>query len=411
MKTLGVVNSERAKLFLGDWPLLLIILVSAKGASFLSINYFRWALLIFSGFMYFRSKRNIDLHIVAILFFWFIINLLSFIYNQTEFSMKQMRNVMITIMTSYFLLKIAGPSLLIRLEKVIFILSIITVPFYIVQLAFPQVLVSFAPFLNFMTSAEQKVFNGWYIFFYMFSGYGLHIRNCGFMWEPGAFAFMLILAILIHFHNNGIKLDFIVIFYLLLIASTLSTMGYVVGLLLIATVLVMEKKPLHLIILLLGAILLLPKIIELEFVLPEIQEYIGLEDQVTGRSSELSGGYLRVTRWGMLLISIKQSLKWPLGYGMVIPKEIAHRYKEMILGVGTISYVLLRWGWIGLYYLVLSLNKVVNNLFSKFNLVTKIILLASLLLAFASNPLENEPILYCLVFYPHFFRSTDAKLP
>lgn len=303
------------------------------------------------------------------------------------------------------MLKIAGPSFFIRLERIVFILSIITVPFYIVQLISPQLLASLAPHLNFMTSVEQKEFNGWYIFVYMFSGYGLHIRNSGFMWEPGAFAFMLILAILIRFHNNSIKLDRRVFLYFILIASTLSTMGYIVGLLLLSAVLVKERKPLYLTALVLGAILLLPKVAALEFMLPKIQHHVLLEDQVTGRSSELSGGYLRVTRVGMFMISIKQSFKWPFGYGMVIPKEIYQRYKEMILGVGTISYILLQWGWIGLYYLIRSLKKVVNHLFYNLNFVIKIILLASLFMALASNPLQNDPIFYCLVFFPHLFIS------
>jgi hypothetical protein len=63
------------------------------------------------------------------------------------------------------------------------------------------------------------------IFFTMINGV-YRDRNCGFMWEPGAFGAILIIALVICLYANKFKLNAKVVVYLVIILSTYSTTAY-----------------------------------------------------------------------------------------------------------------------------------------------------------------------------------------
>ena len=52
------------------------------------------------------------------------------------------------------------------------------------------------------------------------------VRNCGFMWEPGAYAGILIFMIVYHLFSNSFKLDWKIMFLTLCVITTYSTAGY-----------------------------------------------------------------------------------------------------------------------------------------------------------------------------------------
>ncbi|MFZ4105143.1 hypothetical protein [Flavobacterium sp.] len=63
------------------------------------------------------------------------------------------------------------------------------------------------------------------IFFTMINGVHKD-RNCGFMWEPGAFGAMLIIAFVIYLYSSNFKLNKKVFVYVIIILSTYSTTTY-----------------------------------------------------------------------------------------------------------------------------------------------------------------------------------------
>jgi len=381
-----------------------ILVVSAKSANFLSPTMFRWGLLFLSAVLFFRKFRRIDPVLIVIVISWVLINILSFIYNRTTFEFNLMRNIIITITTSYFLLKVSGPKTMERLEQIIFYLTIISLVLYPLLVFAPNLLLSFGKNINMFTKAEPLSYGGWYFFIYNFDGLNPVPRNSGFMWEPGAFAFMLILAIIYRFSMNGTRIDRRGLLYFIALATTISTMGYLVGFLLLIIFFIKRKAFIAIPALIILAAFILPRLLELDFIMPKFEQYFYQEGlDVVGRSSDISGGFLRVNRFGMMVIAFEQTLKWPLGYGMIPSRDMLDYYGEVLLGVGTIQYTLLRWGWIGLIFLFLSLYRFTSMFFIREQSFIKIIYVLAIVSALFTNPLENEPIFYSLIFYPYVF--------
>ncbi len=390
-----------------NFLILLIILITANASTVSTDNFLLLVLIIaFLSFVY--KGYSLDPIIIYVLIVWIIINCFAYLINETPFRWYTFFGFSSKMIYPYLLLKLIGPNFPFKLERIIYILTLISLPFFFLEVSLPGFFNNLSPYLNFFTQEEQQHANGWYIFIFMHSGWSEY-RNCGFMWEPGAFAFMILLGMTIRFMKYGrIKIDKYIIIYILALLTTISTMGYLALFIIIMAFAIQKKKLLLLPLLLPLLIPIFIEILKLDFLLPKIATYF---DQLDVMYTPDNTTYLKVNRFSYMLLAINQSLTWPFGFGIVQNKDVLKEYSSDVLGVSTLANILIYWGWLGITVFFYAISKFYSKIqFQKNNILLGSSIIA-LTIAFFSNPLEKSPILFILIFYPFVYRRLKLKMP
>ena len=343
---------------------------------------------------------------VLFILLWGSINILSLLVfkNVTDDDILSFFHITTYPVIAYLVLKIIGVSFFKRIENIVYFLTLFSLPIFFYQLYNPDFFFGLGPLLNQYTILEQQMEGGWYIGIYMFSGWAFE-RNSGFMWEPGAFAFMLILAIFFRLSYNNYKFDKRIIVYIVAILTTFSTMGYIVTFLLIMFFLSRKKSLLiYVYVIPLFISLAVYSINEFEFLGDKLIEYTEAGDEI-GRTSEVAGDRLRMTRFGIFTFALEESLKWPLGFGIFETTPAVLKYGEPVTGPNTYAQVLLRWGFLGVILLLAVSWKYIKYAFeglSKYSMV--LLYLAFMFSIFSYNHLNNI-MLYVIFFAPFIFEK------
>ncbi|GAB1405075.1 hypothetical protein MASR1M74_22540 [Lentimicrobium sp.] len=220
------------------------------------------------------------------------------------------------------------------------------------DIIFPGLFPSLAPRLNFMTAREQKVKGGFYLFFYMHSAWA-EVRNCGFMWEPGAFAAILVFMLSYRFSVNGFKVDKYIIVYLLALLTTVSTAGFLALFLISLAYMLTIKK--HI---LFYYLIVIPLFLwfsynyykSSEFLFGKIEYYQQLGSNTWEWEFE-EQSVVRVSRVGIALITLEESLHWPFGFGASKSDYTLNKYGN-ISGPNSLATILHQWGWPGLLFII-----------------------------------------------------------
>ena len=236
----------------------------------------------------------------------------------------------------------------------------------------------------------------------MHSGFGDYYRNSGFMWEPGAFALMIILGILLHFYYTDFKPNLAkLLIYLITLATTLSTMGYPVVFIVFFIFIIKKKRFSYLFILFPLILLLWILIADLDFILPEIEKHQELSYYMESHSYSRSYSLNKLNRLGFVTIAVQDSFNWPFGNGVFVSKKIQDFFGSNIIGGSTFGSLLLEWGWIGIvfwiYSIILFFRKTSDR---KNSVIVDIMAAIVIILAFSSNPMSKSPLLYVIILFP-----------
>jgi len=297
------------------------------------------------------------------------------------------------------LFSILGNNLFFVLEKWLYKLCVISLPLFILSLLYTPLFFRVAPYLNFLTAEEQKLAGGWYGIFYTFNAWAIG-RNSGFMWEPGGFAFILIILIIFRFYNNNFNFDKHIIIYFICLATTLSTSGILAGFILLLTYLISKSKyGLPILLIPICIYLFVSQIWGLEFMGPKISNYINNINQ-TWNWSFGTEHTLRLNRMGIFYYAIKQSFKYPLGHGVFPVVGYIEEFGEVVSGPNTFAMVLVKWGWIGLILYIAGIFNTAKRMFNKYNFIIHFLIAISILLILFSNRLDNNILIFGLLLYP-----------
>ena len=150
-------------------------------------NWIQVVVLILLLFLFIYRNCKIDNNMLVVLGVWGVINAISYWLNGGgNFDMFTFISVTSRMLFSYMMLKIVGSKFFDGLFNYWYVLCVLSFPIFVFESIFPSFVQSLAPYLNFMTQAEQTESGGFYLFFYMHSGWaqfmGGIVRNCGFMW-------------------------------------------------------------------------------------------------------------------------------------------------------------------------------------------------------------------------------------
>jgi hypothetical protein len=379
-----------------------IILFSAHSANFLENKIFLILTFGLSLIIYLGNYKRLTKPFELLFIIWFLINLLAYISfgNVPNVKLITFFSVTARMLLPLFYLRLFGSNFFFNIEKIIFYLSLISLPIFFYQYTNPDFFYSLSNTLNSITIEEQQESGGWYIGVYMFSGWAPD-RNCGFMWEPGAFAFMMLIALIIRLSKNNLAFDFHVFVYIITIITTFSTMGYIVLFFVLIGAFLKTRNVLVLLLvlplLMLGAYSLY---YNTEFLAPKIEKYNEEMDEVN-RANELAGGMLRLNRFGILEFAFKESLKWPFGYGILEDTPAYQKFNEIIRGPNTYAQILLRWGWFGIILFFVSVRKFVFKFFSYSDMITKMFLIMAVMLSVFSYSLLNNSLLLAILYSPY----------
>ena len=377
-----------------------IIVLAAQSANFLESRNFLIISFFYSLILFVLKKNSIDKPIIFIIVLWILINFISFVCfdNIARVSSITFLSLTSKLLMPYFIIKVLKQRFIIKIENIIFYLTLISLPIFLFQLYNTDFFYEISSSLNRFTIEEQKEIGGWYIGFYMFNGWAIE-RNSGFMWEPGAFAFIVFLAILIRLSINNFKFDFRIFVYSLAIISTFSTMGYIVLFILILAYLVNIKNYISFFFIPIIFVVSLETIANLDFMKPKIEEYYENIDFMIDDDN-----YIKMNRFGILTFVSEESFKWPIGYGVFYNTPAIKKYNKPVLGANTYSDILLRWGWLGIIIFIFASIKFIKVFFPNVNILTKNLLIIAFLVSVFSNNLLSNPLFLILLYYPYIHK-------
>jgi hypothetical protein len=384
-----------------DKFILIILIILISGASILSdFNESLVVVLFIFIIISIYRKIRIDNIILLIILFWILINLFSILNISTAFSSNEFFGIIFRLIIAYLGIIIIGNNFWDKFENIVYTLVLISLPIYLLNLLFPDLFNSLTPIFKPITSQifyrKENQSNYWYSFFYTNSGRE-EIRNAGFMWEPGAFAMMILITIISNWIKNGINLNKRILIQIVALITTLSTMGYISLSLLIVTYFIHIKKTFILTFILISLILFNFSVDSLNFIGPKITSYLEEYDSNTMYEQGYSDR-LEANRILYFSLCIEKSIRYPFGYG-VLKDEEYNLNAIKIVGVNGLGEILLAWGWLGFVLVLISIFKFCSSI--NFNLFLTFILALVILICFFSNPIERNIIFFIVVLTPY----------
>lgn len=393
--------------FIDSIIITLFVLYIAASSTISTNDIFSIIVTIFLIIVFFNRKLTVDPFIFILLTVWGLINFLSIILNGSEnFNFITFIGVTIRMIMAYLMIKIVGINFFERFSQYAFKLVIISSVFFLLNLFLPLVFESLSKYLNFITLPEQKQAGGWYIFVYMFNAWAAPDRNSGFMWEPGAYAGVLIFLILYRLLINKFKLDKQLLILQLALLSTFSTAGYIALFVIILFLIIQNSNrsliyrvflPFTLIFVLFLGFLIFK---ETSFLGDKIRHYLDKGTESTDWSFQ-NQYVLRVSRLGIAVIEFESSLFRPFGNGILQSKYVLDKYGP-VSGPNSLADILRQWGWLGILFMIYAFF-IFTKIFTRSPLYAMCFILSMCIVLF-SNPFLFKYLIYGIIFYSIKYR-------
>lgn len=380
------------------------IFIFTSGCSQISNNknlLILWSML---SVIYFLFKRaNALIEIIRLFSVLLSISALYFFINE-RIDYQTHLGFYMYIIGAFASTRIAGKQTIYIIVKIVYIAALISLPLYIFQLILPDI---FFKINNIFGLPERDNSNS-----LIFNFTYLHRnRNCGFMWEPGAFAGISIIALYLNMIIvNNIKIinkKNIVLFIAIL--TTLSTLGYFTLILALLAIVIYRRHYRYLYLF----ILFLPAIFTFDFLLPKIlKESQNLNEELLRTQSATSELQVSVSRSASFLADYSSFIKRPiLGYGLdfrtVNAKKIFKEYNENVIRSSGVMNILLKFGLIGLFlYLFLFFKSICHTIDNKQGIIFSLLIFIIII----SNPIENSPFTFSLFFLRSINRNNYSRI-
>ncbi len=346
------------------------------------------------GFFFVFSNDRLDLVFWKVMAYWLLVNFFSWAFLGNEgFKFTTLLGSLFKLAIGYIFIKIFKERFMLWFEKSIFILGLVSIPFYLLQLKDPAILTSL-PF-NFV-APERLLAGDWNGVIFNFQPVH-HNQNSGFAGEPGTFGYYIGFAMVFNLFLNRGKLTKRFFIFLLIGLTTISTNFYLTVLLFTAFYLFNSKG--------LGkyiALLLLLPAVYLMFQLPflgeKINEMIGITNTFTEKEIIK---WTRVNRFSYFLSQLGAIIEFPLGYGInENALLIRNLYGQVIEGTNGISRVGVRFGVFGFLFFFVVFYKFFQRLSIGFKGGFILFLIVTMYLG--ANPMERDYFITAL-FWMYFF--------
>jgi hypothetical protein len=390
----------------------LIIALSVGIIEFFNRYDVQFAFLVITGILYFLRYRNVEPIVWRLLLIAALIQLTA-MYHFDAFRADRFISlglVYTRVLTGYFILKIGGKHLLFDFEKVSYTFILLGLPLFFISHHVPGAL-SF--FRNFdLNSIEiQRLNGGWNIFFFVYSGWAGY-RFCGYAYEPGGMALMIVISWLIHIYQYGTVLNKKTFVYMIAMSLTFSTAGYLAMVFIIFFyALNSAAKKSIFTFAFIGVLLIvtIPVIWQQEFMKEKLERYVefdgSLRSSAMGYAGTTQRNIGRLSAWG---VAYENLVRWPLGHGTVEEGRLKTVYGDILSGANGIAYFFITWGIFGGLFIIYTLYLFNKRFKDLIKLKYKAFLTIPLFIVFASNSMGTRIITYIIMFFPyvHYFHNS-----
>lgn len=209
---------------------LVFLLLSANGTflPFFNIDWFLVdVLFIWIGLAYNRfDKRDLRFGASFMLMYICYCSFRSYFFNNLpiRFYISDIIYLFKYILPSLIFCALLKEKAIDYLSRVIIDLTKISIPLYCIQLVAGDILYNIGAAIGLPPATPGYTVTNFVIFTYVKEH---HYQNSGFSWEPGAFGFFLIIALMLQLFKNGFKIDNGVKWLTLGVLTTLSTTSFV----------------------------------------------------------------------------------------------------------------------------------------------------------------------------------------
>jgi len=395
-----------------NFLLTLLLVYNSTYSSVIAFSYYTLLFsLIISIFIFLKNKLKID----PLFYKFTILFLLVSIYllvTLPYFDILLTGYNYLKFLYAYLSIKLIGSNFFKNIVNIAYYGSIISFPFYILQLINYDIAFSLVGFFqnsfDFLSWRNDQMANN---IIFTINGDGA-LRNSGFMWEPKGFASFVTIAIIFRlFMNNLVLYDKKIIVFVLAIISTFSTTGILV-LFLILTFYFINKKALVLLsIFPIFLIISYSIFINSEILYKKILYEISLENEykMLLEKKDYESDVYSLGRTGSLLVDFNDFLKKPIfGYGFTRENRTQSAFVKLVR-VNGFSDLLAVYG-LGIflffyrYYVFLKLLNTKNYKF------LSIILISIICIYFAST-LTGHPFWTSLLFLSLIIPNKQTLTP
>jgi len=379
----------------------IFILYLSYASTLVQNDIFTSFLFLFLLIVFFAKGHRFDSIIYYTLLVWLTINFFSavFINTNQRFSFITLIGVTLRVIMPYLMVKIIGIPFFEKVIRYVYVLSIIGLVLFIIQLVYPNLFFAFSDRLNFMTQSLQKEAGGWYIFVYMFSGWAT-LRNCGFAWEPGAYSCILVFLLCYHLVVRKFRIDKYSIVFMIALITTLSTSGFFALFLILISIFFyrreMQVNPFYLIGILGVITFSISFYNSSEFMKVKIYQY--LEEQKIEVEYPNERPYInRIEEFNR---GLEQSFYWPFGNG-ILDSDYRIQKHGIASGSNSLSAILMQWGWIGMFFFLFSTAGLFYFYTKK--VVIAILLIVAICMTLFSNPFMMRYLVFATFFYYYLY--------
>ncbi len=364
--------------------------------SFLFINLF--LIIVLSIY---KNRFKITEFFFAISIIYFLLSVIPIIFFGLDF--KLYAGFYIRLITAYFILQYFRIRFLVLFENLIFILALISLPLFVIQLINPSFFNVFTGVSQVMLYEEYLTSTHQYMFIFFFNGWAVY-RNSGFAWEPAAFGAILSWAILFNLFINNFSVNLKTI-VLLIAALTTFSVGTYSYILLLSLVYFYERKIQNGILLTFSSIILYFAVMNLPLFKNNLEM---MNRKITVQQTDLlidseadNIDVTKVSRIAGITVNLKLFLKWPWGYGF---SDNEGERKYLGASPNGLMILIVRWGIGGICIMLLSMYKLALTLkylyhpsLRKFNLFLCMIVY---IIPLSGNPFYNKPMVLALLMFP-----------
>lgn len=373
-----------------------------SGASSIASNDFIRIIVVGLLILY-SSMNQKPLYNNALLYLlvgWISINLISSLYFGKSIKFYPFIGKIVLVYLTYLCLSCCKDNFWDEYEQFLYKLVLISTVFYVLSLFLPGIfncLTSvFRPFTTDIFYQKESQRHYFYAFFFTYTGRE-NFRNSGFMWEPGAYAMILNILIAYNICRQGFQLNKHIKIYTLILLTTFSTAGYLAFLIILLLFLLKGQNIYVKALILISTVLSIGWLINVDFFLPKIEEFISSAQKGTVYHQ----GYRKLYEANRILsfkLLTDKFLIFPIGWGCV-QDTTSYMALKHIVTVNGLGNTLVTWGFFAFSFFMYSIGKFFYQY--RQSVMIAALLLLVVCISFFSNPIENNILLYLLVLSPY----------
>lgn len=381
-----------------------IVILIISGANIFANKYFVLGLDVLFFFILLRKgfvKANAVLFIL-----WFFTNIfVIYAFNLKIEFLRLATSFILLLFLPYLALSICKGKFWLLFEDISFKLSALSIFLFSLNLLFPSLFNQLIQVFKILTDSKfysefgQETYWTSLVYVHMDNSYYTEFRNAGYMWEPGAFAWMIILSISLYWLRSGIQFNKHFIVYLVALLTTLSTSGYIAITVLVTGAVIAQRKFKYIVLFIPILFFAISFLNDADFVGVEIRNYASSYDNDYTDFTTSGFNAAKLDRFLFAKYQLIEVLKYPLGYGIYRSLDIGSMWK--FVGVNGLTDLLFMWGVPGFIFLMILFWKFfVKQSYHGFTIVFFICVFTSNLMMIFSNPAAFNPIVYFMMFTP-----------